>query len=210
MKRLILTGVFFLACATCSAQALTYTVVDHYSGLNNPIVGEVTDRVFRIQQNTSFSGHDIKYEISLHFDVPSPKASLADFASPRVTDTNGQALPFINGVYEIWLPKDENRVLFEVRLRGDADTLPENFRLRVEEVSGVTLQPHANAYPIIAMPGDANGDGEWTSDDLILVLQAGKYETGQFATWAEGDWTGDGKFDSSDLLLAYAVNGSPS
>ena len=54
-------------------------------------------------------------------------------------------------------------------------------------------------------PGDANHDGLFNSNDLILVFQAGKYEDliPDNATWEEGDWNGDGEFDSLDLILAF-------
>jgi hypothetical protein len=51
-------------------------------------------------------------------------------------------------------------------------------------------------------PGDANMDGVFDQTDLIQVLQAGKYLTGEQAEWSEGDWTGDGTFDQLDLVFA--------
>lgn len=50
--------------------------------------------------------------------------------------------------------------------------------------------------------GDANYDNQFDRDDIVLVLQAGKYQTGQPATFRHGDWNGDGVFDSADLQLA--------
>jgi len=50
--------------------------------------------------------------------------------------------------------------------------------------------------------GDSNEDGQFDQDDLGLLLPAGKYMTGQPATWAEGDWTGDGLFDQRDIVAA--------
>ena len=57
--------------------------------------------------------------------------------------------------------------------------------------------------------GDANLDGEFNSQDLVEVLQVGKYElmTASGATWSEGDWDGDQRFDSHDLVLAMADGG---
>jgi hypothetical protein len=51
--------------------------------------------------------------------------------------------------------------------------------------------------------GDANRDGLFDSSDLVLVFQAGKYETGESAIWEEGDWNGDLVFDSGDLVVAF-------
>jgi hypothetical protein len=48
--------------------------------------------------------------------------------------------------------------------------------------------------------GDSNDDGKFDQADVRQVLQAGKYKTGQAATWADGDWTGDGLFDQLDIV----------
>ena len=50
--------------------------------------------------------------------------------------------------------------------------------------------------------GDANGDGLFNRRDVVLVLQAGKYGTGRFATFDQGDWNGDGLFDAMDIVVA--------
>ncbi len=52
--------------------------------------------------------------------------------------------------------------------------------------------------------GDANFDGVFSTDDLVAVFAAGKYETQQAATWGEGDWSGDLVFDSGDLVAAFS------
>lgn len=50
--------------------------------------------------------------------------------------------------------------------------------------------------------GDANGDGQFNQLDIVQILQAAKYLTGQPATWSEGDWNGDGLFDQDDIVAA--------
>ena len=55
--------------------------------------------------------------------------------------------------------------------------------------------------------GDANCDGEFNSSDLIQVMVAGLYETGNPAVWSEGDFNADGIFESGDLVLALADGG---
>ena len=62
--------------------------------------------------------------------------------------------------------------------------------------------------------GDANQDLQFDQLDLGLVSQAGKYLTGQAASWAQGDWngapggepgsppSGDGIFDQQDVIAA--------
>ncbi len=55
--------------------------------------------------------------------------------------------------------------------------------------------------------GDTNLDGEFNSEDLVTVFQAGKYELDMDAGWAEGDWNVDGRFDSGDLVAAFQDGG---
>ena len=54
-----------------------------------------------------------------------------------------------------------------------------------------------------ASEGDADRDRGFDSSDLVQVFVAGKYETGQVATWEQGDWDGSGQFDSNDLIDAF-------
>jgi virginiamycin B lyase len=53
--------------------------------------------------------------------------------------------------------------------------------------------------------GDANLDREFNSGDLVMVFQAGQYEStpGGISTWSTGDWNGDRSFTSDDLVLAF-------
>ena len=55
--------------------------------------------------------------------------------------------------------------------------------------------------------GDSDLSGEFNSGDFVQVFAAGKYETGQTATWDEGDWSGDQVFDSGDFVAAFADGG---
>lgn len=73
-------------------------------------------------------------------------------------------------------------------------------------------------------PGDANRDFVFDQQDIVQVLQAGKYLTGEAATWGEGDWDGgpggypgkpppgDSIFDQQDIVAALQtgnyLNGS--
>ena len=52
------------------------------------------------------------------------------------------------------------------------------------------------------IPGDADLDGVFSQSDIVQVLQAGKYLTGQPTVWQEGDWTGDGVFNGMDIVSA--------
>ena len=53
--------------------------------------------------------------------------------------------------------------------------------------------------------GDSNRDGRFDQEDVIIVLQAGKYLTKQPANWNEGDWNRDGVFDHLDLIAALTL-----
>lgn len=73
------------------------------------------------------------------------------------------------------------------------------------ESTSASARPQMEIW-IKAKAGDANLDGHFTSADLTQAMAAGKYETGQGATWAEGDWNEDGFFTSADLAYAFANN----
>jgi hypothetical protein len=55
---------------------------------------------------------------------------------------------------------------------------------------------------VLRLAGDANEDGRFNQADIVAVLQAGKFLTGQPAAWTEGDWTGDGLFNQLDIVAA--------
>jgi uncharacterized protein YjbI with pentapeptide repeats len=55
--------------------------------------------------------------------------------------------------------------------------------------------------------GDTNLDGEFNSNDMVKVFEAGLYETGEPAIWETGDWNGDGVFQSSDMVTAFIDGG---
>ena len=57
--------------------------------------------------------------------------------------------------------------------------------------------------------GDANLDGEFNSQDLVLVFIAGQYEDAiaDNSGWATGDWDADGDFTTNDLVAAFRDGG---
>lgn len=79
-----------------------------------------------------------------------------------------------------------------------------NLNVRSSETTDPNPPKLTLVYNRAAYAGDSNLDGVFNSTDLVLVFQAGKYETGiQDADWATGDWNEDGYFNSSDLVLAF-------
>ena len=71
----------------------------------------------------------------------------------------------------------------------------------IRSVAGMNLDV-GSSEKWVNGPADANEDGSFDQFDLIQVLQAGKYLSGQPAVWGEGDWNGDGRFDQFDIILA--------
>ena len=66
----------------------------------------------------------------------------------------------------------------------------------------VWVHDHANTWF-----GDANLDLQFNSADMVQVFAAGKYETGENATWGEGDWNADLEFSSGDMVAAFVAGG---
>ena len=76
------------------------------------------------------------------------------------------------------------------------------------------LGPVDLVYMHELLPGDANRNFAFDQLDIVQVLQAGKYLTGDPATWSTGDWnggpggypgappSGDGVFDQLDIVAA--------
>ena len=62
--------------------------------------------------------------------------------------------------------------------------------------------PGSVEFVTIREPGDSNEDGIFNQLDIVQILQAGKYLSGQPASFAEGDWNEDGFFDQLDLVAA--------
>ncbi len=81
------------------------------------------------------------------------------------------------------------------------------------EASVAPTQP-----PVALQAGDADRDLDFDQLDLVKVQQAGKYLTGQPATWGDGDWNGapggspgsppagDGLFSQFDIFAALTAS----
>ncbi|MEZ6120121.1 MAG: hypothetical protein R3C28_26615, partial [Pirellulaceae bacterium] len=68
----------------------------------------------------------------------------------------------------------------------------------------VTSPDHLHTYF-----GDANLDGEFNSNDFVMVFGDFEYEDTieDNSTWSEGDWNADGDFDSADFIVAFSGGG---
>ena len=58
---------------------------------------------------------------------------------------------------------------------------------------------------VLRVTGDSNEDGRFDQLDLVQVLQGGKYQTGQPASFGEGDWNGDAVFSQLDIVAALQI-----
>ena len=101
--------------------------------------------------------------------------------------------------------------LTERFVRNDLTTIGTN-------CNGVGLGTVDLLYEVepLLLPGDTDQDLDFDQLDLVLVLQAAKYLTGESATWGEGDWDGapefggvpgnpppgDGVFNQLDIIAA--------
>jgi hypothetical protein len=56
-----------------------------------------------------------------------------------------------------------------------------------------------------SMPGDADLNRVFTTNDLVTVFVAGQFEDEieDNSGWSDGDWNADGDFDTQDLVLAF-------
>lgn len=67
--------------------------------------------------------------------------------------------------------------------------------------TGYVLEIEVSGFSIYET-GDSTKDGVFNQLDIVHVLAAGKYMSGQPATWSDGDWTGNGLFDQWDIIRA--------
>lgn len=100
-----------------------------------------------------------------------------------------------NGVYDV------DDVTLLTQLIGQPDADPRGDLDGDGAVSLHDLETLIGSYWNSVL-GDANLNGDFGTDDLITVFQAGKYETGELADWSAGDWNADRQFNSSDLVAA--------
>jgi hypothetical protein len=89
----------------------------------------------------------------------------------------------------------------------DGDQAPD---LALVNAEGIWILTNAGWESAAEQAGDANRDGQFNQLDIVQVLQAGKYHSGEPASWEQGDFNRDGLFDRLDIVTAlqtgsYAV-----
>ena len=75
-------------------------------------------------------------------------------------------------------------------LDGDRAVGDDDLRVLVKDILG-------------SVPGDADLNGRFDSEDFVAVFTAGQFNRDTpTASWATGDWNCDGVFDNEDLIVA--------
>ena len=110
------------------------------------------------------------------------------------------------------MPEDPQIVVTDDRSESGSVVL---FAYESHETIGTVRYVHAADTPIRDLqPGDADQDSDFDQLDLVQIQQAGKYLSGQAATWGDGDWNGapggspgyppqgDGVFNQLDIVAA--------
>jgi hypothetical protein len=90
---------------------------------------------------------------------------------------------------------DRTRAVYAADLDSDGDNDVLSASFIDDKIAWYEQLPRATA-------GDANRDLKFDQQDIVQVLQAAKYLTGQPATFEEGDGNGDGVFDQLDIVAA--------
>jgi hypothetical protein len=94
-----------------------------------------------------------------------------------------------------YFPKSDFRSVAAEDFDGDGD-----HDLVLANANGANVVRNNTRHDFTPQPGDANLDGRFDQLDIVLVLQAGRYLTGEPATWDQGDWNGDRVFDQLDIV----------
>ena len=158
-----------------------------FPGLLNP----GSDNIIAIQGlNTTLNSSDFALaRISLGGILPTgPIGEPGDFDGNGVLDADD-----IDALAAA-IRAGDNSSIYDVN--GDAIVDVEDHRVWVEELRSTWF-------------GDANLDGEFSSNDFVLIFTSGEFEDGipGNSTWADGDWNGDGEFSSSDFVSAFVSGG---
>jgi hypothetical protein len=141
-------------------------------------------------------------QISIVFSAPVRNFDLQDLSLRRFSD---ESVPLLSGPATLTSADDTTWILGNL-----ADlTAGSGIYLLSLEASGADIQDQDGAPLVqgatarwVNGAGDADENGRFDQRDLVTVLQANLYLTGQAATWSQGDWNGDGVFNSLDIVLA--------
>lgn len=159
-------------------------IVDHRGrDLGQELMGPALDPDFGepfLSNTTVQSLRDIGYSV-----IPA-------FPRPGDVDENGVIDPTDVDLLGLMIRNASGDPFFDVNSDDRLDN--EDYQFWVESIA-------------MTVPGDANFDKSFDSNDLSTVFQLAEYEDGEAlnSTWREGDWNGDGEFDSGDLVVAFST-----
>ena len=157
---------------------------------------------------------------NLNADSPGEAAYVVDLVVDRTGNGDfGRVFAFNNGVKittSLTLTPgllDGNRTMFDSGLVELQEVIPADSDIRltfdaqnVGQTQGYIFGVDEVLFRIVAS-GDTDGNGEVDSDDLVNILDAGKFNHPELglATWREGDFSGDDLVNSTDLFLILAT-----
>ena len=147
------------------------------------------------------------------FTFNGPEA-VAQFGGPVPLDSSAPDNPthWAVGTQSISLASGDTRIALNTRVLP-VGTREELTELDVAALADLGWEIQWAGWNVL-QPGDADQDGDFDRLDLVQVLQAARYLTGQPATWGDGDWNGgpggypgeppagDGLFDEQDIVAA--------
>ena len=167
------------------------------AGFNGPLVGNDPAKV-TLESGTSTDNAVIR------FSEPVVGLRATDFR----LGTGDGALQSLGS--DAWLETDDGQT-YTLRGLDQVMRQPGAYRLHLDAVdaavttvSGFDFVQESN-LDLERIAGDSNADGRFDESDLVAIFQAGKYRSGESATFAEGDWNDDGRFDETDLIAALKL-----
>jgi hypothetical protein len=144
------------------------------------------------------------------------KQTIAGFSDYQSSTVRDNWIVQLDRPIDSWLPDAGDFNGNGVRDAGDLDLLSAAVRASSTELRFELYEDgHINdrdrkswvKYASQTWFGDANLDRQFNSADFVSVFQAGRYESGEEAGWAQGDWNGDGVFTTTDFTLAFQDGG---
>ena len=127
--------------------------------------------------------------ITYHADLATYRDQIVDRVVPGDFDDDGQLSAADIDLMTLASLADQYQARFDLNRDGSIDEFDRT----------IWIEDLRNSFY-----GDSNLDGQFNSQDLIVVFKSAEYEDGVElnSTWASGDWNGDLEFSTSDFVVA--------